>query len=239
MATKHPELARFEAPGDLIAFCHGPGGDPDEKNGVLRALVHHAQCLGDPQRTAASVLTLALWPGLDAIRGRLARYYRGDQDLLAGELVGRLAQGIGSIDLNAVSRIAATLLRNVERDLKRALVRAQGRREDQIDDALPAPDPDTPPLPRDLCNKLRAHIGSDADLVVAVAVFGFSQKEAARALGLSHDAARKRYQRALARLAALIDDGKPSLSQSARPSGFSPTGATIKSRRVHGGGDGA
>jgi DNA-directed RNA polymerase specialized sigma24 family protein len=42
-----------------------------------------------------------------------------------------------------------------------------------------------------------ADIGRDGPLVVAVVLLGFSQKEAAEALGLSHDVARKRFQRAL------------------------------------------
>ena len=44
----------------------------------------------------------------------------------------------------------------------------------------------------------------DAALVIDVVVRGASQREAAAVRGLSHDAGRKRYQRALARLRAAL-----------------------------------
>jgi len=43
-------------------------------------------------------------------------------------------------------------------------------------------------------------IGADAELLLAVLVLDENQREAAQRLGLSHDAARKRFQRALGRL---------------------------------------
>ena len=43
-------------------------------------------------------------------------------------------------------------------------------------------------------------IGTDADLVMSVVVLGNNVREAAEQLGVSHQVARKRQQRALARL---------------------------------------
>lgn len=43
-------------------------------------------------------------------------------------------------------------------------------------------------------------VGADAELLIAVLVLDENQREAAQRLGLSHDAARKRFQRALGRL---------------------------------------
>ena len=43
-------------------------------------------------------------------------------------------------------------------------------------------------------------VGHDADLVIGAAIYGVSQRELAERLGLTHEAARKRFQRALARL---------------------------------------
>lgn len=43
-------------------------------------------------------------------------------------------------------------------------------------------------------------LGEDGVLITAVHIAGYSQKEAARLVGISHEAARKRCQRALARL---------------------------------------
>ncbi len=45
-------------------------------------------------------------------------------------------------------------------------------------------------------------VGDDADLVIGAAVYGESQREVGERLGLSHDAARKRFQRAMARIRA-------------------------------------
>lgn len=67
------------------------------------------------------VLVLVLWPGLEAVRYRLRRYVSFDIPRLDAELTGRLTLGIRTLRLSRVSRIAATLLRNVERDLRRGL----------------------------------------------------------------------------------------------------------------------
>ena len=66
--------------------------------------------------------------------------------------------------------------------------------------------PDHDALPPGLRRRLRDLIEPDADLTISVALYGFSQKEAARALGLSHEAARKRYQRATARLLNMVSE---------------------------------
>ncbi|WP_281843805.1 hypothetical protein [Sinisalibacter aestuarii] len=69
-----------------------------------------------------------------------------------------------------------------------------------VADAVPLSDPDA------LIERLTALIGGDAALVVAVAVMGFSRKEAGHVLGFGHDAARKRYQRAIVKLREELGD---------------------------------
>ena len=49
-------------------------------------------------------------------------------------------------------------------------------------------------------NYLARLVGVDADLVVAVVILGEGQREAANRIEISHDAARKRYQRAIQRI---------------------------------------
>lgn len=201
IARRRRELSGFADPGAALAFLQDKTGQGGRKNGLLRALVGEAQS-GDHETadTAISLVILALWPGLDALRKRLLRGFPEGPDVLTGELVGRLSQAIATADLERVTWVAATFLRNIERDIKRELV----RRADVVCDV---PVEECP----DLCDRsaywgagvletLRRQVGSDADLVMSVAVFGFSQKEAARALGLSYEAARKRYQRAISRL---------------------------------------
>lgn len=204
MARRRSKLASFSDPGALLGFLHGHAGTGAEKNAVLRALVIEAQSLNGHPEAATSLVLLALWPGLDAIRKRLFRFFRDDLDTLTAELTGSLSQRVAGAELDRVTWIAATFLRNIERDLKREQIRlsretCDARIEDWVEMAEWLAHPG-----RDVLSTLRSHIGSDAELVMAVAIFGFSQKEAARALGLSHDAARKRYQRAISRLSTRI-----------------------------------
>lgn len=191
-----------------MAYLHGLDGDQDAKNVVLRSLAIEAQAEGNGAEVAQVILILALWPGLDAAHGRLLRFFRHDPDRLAAELVGRLSAGIARQDLSRVTRIAATLLRNVERDIRRMLKTEFNRAEDELHDDLL--DPEAPawcqhngniePSIERLTAQLRDLIGDDAVLVIAVTVLGLSQREAALTLGMTHDVARKRFQRAMARL---------------------------------------
>ena len=65
---------------------------------------------------------------------------------------------------------------------------------------------DASPEAAALRDELHRLIGIDALLVIRVAIEGYSQAEAAAEFGLSHEAARKRYQRAMRRLrAALVE----------------------------------
>lgn len=209
MAESQLVLARFPDPGALLGFLHGDVGSHAQKNAVLRALVFEAQSSARHARAGHSLVLLGLWPGLGAVRNRLLRFFRQDTDLLTAELTGRLSQAIATTRLEQVNRIAATLLLNIERDLRRDLIRQAKETRDPLDEDCMAI-AEWPALPRwEVLSTLRQYVGPDADLVMAVAVFGFSQKEAAHALGLSYDATRKRFQRAMARLTAAIDPAAP------------------------------
>lgn len=59
---------------------------------------------------------------------------------------------------------------------------------------------------RALRELLAGIVGDDADLVIGAAVYGESQREVGERLGLSHDAARKRFQRAMDRIRAHFAD---------------------------------
>lgn len=203
---RNPELADFPSPPSLLEFIHRPDRDLAEKNCVLRALVVEAQRDGSSADAAKTLVLLALCPGLDAIHGRLRRFFRADPDRLVAELSGRVSAQIATLRLDRVNRIAATILRNVERDIRRMLGR------EWQDSAAGLVDVEDVPVeaaadPGALLPWLRAAIPRDAELVIAVAVLGLSQKEAAHALGISHDVARKRYQRALETLRAVFSDG--------------------------------
>jgi RNA polymerase sigma-70 factor (ECF subfamily) len=200
-------IASFPEPQALIAHLHGRHGDPKEKNGILAALIRAAQEKPPHKETAGTLLWLALWPGLDALHRRLARYFRHDPEDLVSRIAARLTREIATLDLEHVSRVAATMLMNIERDIKRTLAvenrerQAAGQAAQDITDTIQAPDDG-----EDFARLLSLLSASDTDLVMAVVIRGETQGEAAKRLGLSHDAARKRLQRALKRLAAALDN---------------------------------
>jgi RNA polymerase sigma-70 factor (ECF subfamily) len=110
-----------------------------------------------------------------------------------------------------VNWIAATVLKNVERDVRRAFYREAKRQNlqvpfdlDQHGGIFEPTDPDL--VPAKLLAELTNLIGVDAGLVIRVVIDGFTQAEAGKALNLSEPAARKRFQRAIKRLRAQADE---------------------------------
>ena len=124
-----------------------------------------------------------------------------------------MVAGIRSLDLDRVHRIAATLIRNCQRDIIRSLKRTVVRSsiEVELDESIgaeqaPAASADLDREVARLVERLRPVIDGDAPLVVAIAVVGERQRDVAGALGLSHDATRKRYQRALRRVRLVAEE---------------------------------
>lgn len=198
-------LASFRDPAALLDGLHRDPGDPNDKNLILSALVEAAQGDGPTSDCALTVLLLALWPGLDAIRRRSIWRRIGPADEIASDLLARTTETVRGLDLGRVNRIAATVLRNVERDMVRARQRdaaREGLASDIEPDDVPADQAGRQPPAEDahLQADLRKLIGADAVLVIRVAIEGFSQAEVAGELGLSEAAARKRYQRAMRKL---------------------------------------
>lgn len=196
--------------------------DKPDRDSIIRALVGAAQAHDAGGGVALTVLLLALWPGLDAVRGRLRRF-RAGQDI-APEIIGGLIEEVGRIKLDRVNRVASTLLMNLERDLKQAWQAEALHLTDSYDDEhdMGNTHPTHPVSGRrshdDFLDdqrrwlRVRQVIGADADLVRRVVLEGYSQAEAGRFQGLAPDAARKRFQRAMTRLAAAEDflrDGCP------------------------------
>jgi hypothetical protein len=206
-----PALKRF--PDVAAVLDHQQQGHTghDARREAISALIRAAQSV-EPE-AATLVLILALWPGLDAIYARLGRYARGDSAALASQLVSGVSDGILTCDLTRVRQPAATLLRNLERDMQRDLLRRYKRQNshevfdeftvEPLNDAeLVGPEAalDAASLKRNLRNIL----GTDADLVLAVLIEGLTQAEAATRFGIRPDATRKRYQRAIQKLAGII-----------------------------------
>ncbi|PWG16081.1 RNA polymerase sigma factor [Salibaculum griseiflavum] len=197
-------LAQFADPAALLDTLHVGDRAPDEKNRLLAALVGAAQSGGAVSDCALTLMLLALWPGLDAVRRRSIWRRVGTGDEVASEILARASEVLRSQDLQRVNWIAATTLRNIERDLIRTRQREdrhQSLRSDgDPDEILTDGEASASASPALLRDDLVRIIGADADLVIRVAVDGFSQAEVAIEMGLSEAAARKRYQRATRRL---------------------------------------
>ena len=204
LARSDPVLAPFSDPGALLALLHGRDAEPEEKNRVLAALVAEAQAGGTAGETAQTMLWLALWPGLDAVHRRLARFYRQAPEELVSEIAGRFTTGIARLVRSRVRRIAATLIRNVERDIRARPSPIPA--DEPMEEAAPPsllglPDGVDAELAVGLLGeRLRASIGDDADIVLAISVVGETSDEVAARLGTTASAVRKRYRRALTRL---------------------------------------
>jgi len=185
--TSEP-LAHFADPAAVLDTLHVGCRAPDDKNRLLVALVAAAQSGGAASDCALTLMLLALWPGLDAVRRRSIWRRIGTGDEVASEILARASETIRGLDLQRVNWIAATILQNIERDLIRTR-----QREDRHQYLRSETDPDDIPIdggvsqatasPGLLHGDLVRIIGTDADLVIRVAVDGFSQSEVATERG--------------------------------------------------------
>jgi hypothetical protein len=203
-------LAPFRDPAALLDALHRQSGSPDGKNDCLKALVREAQRTGPESDTALTVLLLALWPGLDAVRRRSLRLRIGTPAEITSDILARATETLRGLDLGRVNWIAATALKNIQRDMVRAC-RGEAQRQRVTSSTFPddLPDdgaPDGQRLSSALLHSdLGRLIGDEASLVIRVAVEGFTQAEVAVELGISEGAARKRYQRAAQRLRRALE----------------------------------
>ena len=223
-ATVHDELSRFASPDALTAFLNEKVGKDDdrqrvfdERDRIYAVLVRAVQANAEWRELASALVWLGLWPGLDAIYGHRLRDFAGRPDELVTEISFIVTTTVARIDLSGVNRLAATLVLNVERDVRDALKRRwadEARVVDVDDPAATGPDEhleskptiDDRELPVDAADlpAVRAWltdiVHGDADLVIGAALYGFDLHELADELGIGHEAARKRFQRAIKRI---------------------------------------
>lgn len=203
---RHRHISCYQNPVLLLDALHGDQSSLGEKNLVLTSLVEAAQSGQPESECALTLMLLALWPGLGGVLSRTRRRGMGTVEELTSEILAGAIETIRCLDHDRVRRMAATVLRNVERDLVRAC-----RKEAIYRHALSERDPDELATKTQIfsCEWLRSEldrlVGRDASLVFDVAVEGFSQAEVAVRFGLSESATRKRYQRAKRRLRQTLE----------------------------------
>lgn len=201
----HRELTRFADPAALLDHLHRGDAPSDRKNVILASLIESAKSNDRAGDCALTIMLLALWPGLDGVFRRSRARRLGHTDEVASEILARATAAVRNLDLTKVNWIAATILKNVERDVLRAHNRENLRQQqhDEFDadihgGSIEVADEDTPP--ERLLTELTCLTGTDARLVIRVVVEGCTQAEAGKEIGLSEAAARKRFQRVLKRL---------------------------------------
>jgi RNA polymerase sigma-70 factor (ECF subfamily) len=210
-------LARFADPVSLLAYLTSKAGDLDEKDAIYAALVELVQAQRDGADIAMSLLWLGLWPALDAIFRHRQRHFDREPEELVSQVAERFTALVQRIDLTRVSRVASTLAWSTDRDigdrLKIAWARAAKEgalpEDESLGEAVELSEPSELGLPAGLSTEeeiaaIRAWllpiVGNDADLVIGAAIYGENQHEVADRLGITHEAARKRFQRAMARI---------------------------------------
>jgi hypothetical protein len=201
----HGQVLDFRDPVGLLDALHHGDDTADRKNDVLVKLISAAQADSRTASCAQTLVLLALWPGLDAVRKRLVWRWKLPPEETTAEVMTFACKAIADMDLTRVNRVAATLLRNIERDIGRDLRRDADRSKQhtEIDpDQLPRNAGSEDPREGEayLARDVEALIGRDAELVLSVALGGLTHSEAGAALGLTEAAARKRFQRATHRL---------------------------------------
>lgn len=226
MRQAYPELAQFPTIAAVMEHQHSATMDAAARFGVIRVLVAASQSDQAFRSTAQIMVILALWPGLDAVYWRLWRGFPDSRCDLAADISARLGEAIVTLDLDCVSSVTATILRNLERDVRRDLIRARLTSGAVLPISDPAIEAQASllswqgnPEARLLDDRLLDLGPQDAHLLKRVFLLGETQEEAGRALRLSPSAARKRFQRALQKLRS-DEKSSRTLSHSVRPIGL-------------------
>ncbi|HXT99650.1 MAG TPA: hypothetical protein VN903_01570 [Polyangia bacterium] len=214
---RSPALAPFSGPVAVADFLVNRRNGIARRDRVLRCLVEETRG-GRAKRTALAIVLLGLWPALDAIFRKRSHLFQREAHDIEMEIIEHLIAQVQRIDLARVACLAATLVRNTERDVVDARVRERTRaaKSDAVTpDAIVAPAIDDELVAASrfglsvgqseaqhvtaLRSWLQSAVGHDADLVVEAVINQRSRVELAASLKISHAAARKRLERALDR----------------------------------------
>lgn len=114
--ARHPVLAGFDDAEKVVDHLVNARGDGEEKDRLLATLVAMVQ-QREHHEVASALLWLGLWPGLSGVYGRRVRHFNGEPDELVAEIARAFTELVERLDLAAVHRVAATLVRSTERDV--------------------------------------------------------------------------------------------------------------------------
>ncbi len=221
-----PRFQRFTGPIGLLDYLTSKGGCLDDKDAIYRALVTMVQRGAPESKLATSLIWLGLWPGLDAVFRRALNFYFEAPEELVSDIGDRFTRSIHVADLARIRRVAATLTRNTERDIRKGRLEARDTRlqdaafaeDERVLGAGKEPAPDvlsalghlTGTAPEreiaDIREWLVPIVGADADLVIGAAIYGEHQSDLGDRLGITHSAARKRFQRAIKRIRQRLEE---------------------------------
>jgi DNA-directed RNA polymerase specialized sigma24 family protein len=215
LQTTIPQLQRFADPAAVLTYLEDRTGNLNEKDALYAALVGIVQARGAGCGTASTLLWLGLWPVLTALYRSKEKDFENEPEELVSEISEWFLTAISRADLSRISRVAATLARNTERNLGEQLRwdrKATGPLVFEADLSKVPNRVEPPATGLSVAAEVEAvHrwvervLGEeDANLVVGVAVFGESQAGMGDKLGLSHDLAQRRYHRAIGKLRAEI-----------------------------------
>lgn len=222
---RHPELESFERPISLIDYLNSKNDEAERKDRIYRVLIEEVQSNADGRELATALLWLGFWPGLRAIYSRWLRRFP-DNNALFSEISTQFTTLIHRLDTNRVNRIAATVVRNVERDVRNEKKRSWKRQ------ALNCPLPNDNALiqpyssgkPWDLSDlgivaetteeeqieslrkRLSEVIGADTELIIGRVIYEQTHRELGERLGMSDTVVRQRVWRALKRIQNEFDN---------------------------------
>lgn len=244
-------LAAFSEAGAVVARLNRRDADHDAKDALIRGLILAIQARGPEAAVASDILFVAFWPALQQARKRLRTSFEGLEHELAGDVTAQFIIDLHDLNLSNVRRVAGTIARSLERNLKRAAVlrRRVRRAEDPIEEHGACP-PALVVLPK--CGRaaaaesslgvppwldeadetealrrwLAGHLGEDdADLVTEVEVLGRSARSVAEERGLQPATLRKRLERARRRIRVLVTNHASVSSHRGSPDGVALHGS--------------
>ena len=201
--SRRNSLAPHPDPEELISFLHDRNEDLDAKDLIYADLLREVRSPDPEGATAATLLWVGLWPGLDALWWECLGWWNGDPLDIVATITGKFTQQITRTDMDGIHRVAATLVRNTRRNVRAQRMREwaeASRREELCDDERSSPSDAAHEEVPDVKELVRTVLGDDAQLILLVLREDLNLREAAEVLGISHAAARHRFSRHLARL---------------------------------------